>query len=528
MLNKKSYLAEIDGTIETTRYERRQWKEIREASQKIQDVEKRLDADYNSFSPMLQDLWASLYQDTSQFREDEDIPLSQRLNKSIMEKVLAMSEWEEVHAWTKQDVAAAALGGLSLSEKVCELLPQDLKEQMNQVQQTEEKAQQAQERMEDFLNAAYMLEQAAEQKKDAGDESGAEEATKKATAIKRKAKQEEKKKEEAQLKLNQLGHEVSEAVNQGVQAIAGQMRQELQQEAQEQSDTAQAMQQFGLGAGQAQYMDPAKRIKFASALRKNKKLSKIAQIAGRMKSIASHKRKNKTHQPPTEVVDVELGNNLSNVLPSELALFCNPATKMDFLRRYSEGNLMQRKLEGKEKEGRGPIVVCLDSSSSMKQETGNGATREEWSKAITLALFDIARRQGRAFAAVHFANEHKIKSYLFPKPKKAKPEELLDMITLFLRGGTNFERPLQEAVHIIEKSSYNKADIVFITDGESYVSSDFLQSFNELKEKKQFSVITVLLDAWNTETVEQFSDKITKVVSGQDTETIDLIFNDIQ
>ena len=36
----------------------------------------------------------------------------------------------------------------------------------------------------------------------------------------------------------------------------------------------------------------------------------------------------------------------------------------------------------------------------------------------------------------------------------------------FLNGGTNFETPMRKAMSLIEEDGFEKADVVFITDGE--------------------------------------------------------------
>jgi Mg-chelatase subunit ChlD len=61
-------------------------------------------------------------------------------------------------------------------------------------------------------------------------------------------------------------------------------------------------------------------------------------------------------------------------------------------------NLMQFKLEGKEKEGKGPLIVCIDNSGSMAGE------REEWAKGFALGLLTIAKKQKREFCIIHFSD----------------------------------------------------------------------------------------------------------------------------
>jgi len=63
----------------------------------------------------------------------------------------------------------------------------------------------------------------------------------------------------------------------------------------------------------------------------------------------------------------------------------------------------------------------------------------------------------------------------------------------FLGGGTNFERPLREAVWLMNKGDFENADIVFIADGEYELSEEYLHFIFDEQGNRKFSVIGVLL-----------------------------------
>ncbi|MZP31379.1 VWA domain-containing protein, partial [Heliobacterium undosum] len=372
--------------------------------------------------------------------------------------------------------------------------------------------------MESFLNAAKQAQQA-------GDTAKAQEMKKKAQQAKRQAQKASQQAEKSQQQAEELGAKLEALGREAAQSasVIRAMKTAFGEEAAEQAETAQALIQYGLGPGEQKTMPPEKRMELAEILRGSGKLRKVSELAGRMKAMAAKKRRNRTHQPPTEVVDVEMGADLSRILPSELAQLRCPSTRMDFLRRFSEGQLMQRKLEGKETEGKGPIIACVDSSGSMAENMG-GHSREEWSKALCLALFDIARKQRRAFAAILFGSASQIVSFEFPKPKRAKPQDVLDMVTRFLSGGTNFERPLQEALNLLQRSAFKKGDVIFITDGQCSVSNDFLERFQKVKTEKEFHVIGVLIGSDASDgTLSLFSDRLATVVQGSDDEAVNIV-----
>jgi uncharacterized protein with von Willebrand factor type A (vWA) domain len=77
----------------------------------------------------------------------------------------------------------------------------------------------------------------------------------------------------------------------------------------------------------------------------------------------------------------------------------HPILQKDFQRRFFDQELLQYSLRGVEEKGKGPMVVCLDGSSSMAGD------KEIWSKAVTLTLLEIARRQRRLFRSICFSSE---------------------------------------------------------------------------------------------------------------------------
>ena len=65
----------------------------------------------------------------------------------------------------------------------------------------------------------------------------------------------------------------------------------------------------------------------------------------------------------------------------------------------------------------------------------------------------------------------------------------------FLNGGTNFETPMRKAVSLIEENGFEKADVVFITDGECELSGDYAEELVRKQAAFGFTVTGILLDA---------------------------------
>ncbi len=229
------------------------------------------------------------------------------------------------------------------------------------------------------------------------------------------------------------------------------------------------------------------KINLAKQVAQFPKLQKLAKLAGRMKMIAAEKQRQKTDKARSEVNDIEMGNDLSRLLPSELMKLGNDQTTLLFQKSYLERSLLQYKLSGKEAANKGPIVVCIDNSSSM------GGERELWSKSIAMALGTIAKQQKRSFKVVHFsAKVERVDN--FPKGKPFNSENFMNSMIFFSGGGTNFIPPLREALASIkEEKDFKKADVIFITDDCCSIEQGFIQEFNQAKKKYDFSCYGIVI-----------------------------------
>ncbi|AUN19091.1 VWA domain-containing protein [Clostridium botulinum] len=246
------------------------------------------------------------------------------------------------------------------------------------------------------------------------------------------------------------------------------------------------------------------KVEALERIRKSKKLKELSDIIGRFKESALKDQKNKHKDGAVAIKSVRIGNDIIHTLPSEKMLLINETTKKEFYRKFNQKQLLQYELESDKLKAKGPMVICIDMSSSMK------GIKEKWSKAVAIALLEIAQQQKRNFAAILF-NEDATEPIIIEKDKK-EPEKILDIAERFDGGGTLFETPLQKALEVIEQSKFKKADIVFITDGHSYTHPDFINKFNKLKDEKEFKVLSVLIYAGgkigNIESLQLFSDDI--------------------
>jgi uncharacterized protein with von Willebrand factor type A (vWA) domain len=239
----------------------------------------------------------------------------------------------------------------------------------------------------------------------------------------------------------------------------------------------------------------------AAKLKAHPKLQRIAREAGRMRRIAVQKQRAKSEHARSEITSIEQGSDVDRLLPSELGgLSEGGDQEMLFYKRLADRQALQYKLEGKEKEGRGPICALLDTSGSM------AGSPEVLSKAACLGLLDIARREKRTASLTQFDTivQHEI---VF-RGGKINAEELLEALAHFTGGGTNFQPALERAVAIIKTDKgFKKADILLITDGISRTTEKFDEEFIKFKKEWGVTVYTILVGGAN-EVVDKWTDHV--------------------
>lgn len=181
-------------------------------------------------------------------------------------------------------------------------------------------------------------------------------------------------------------------------------------------------------------------------------------------------------------------------------MLSNAVTKPDFYRRFTESQTLQYFPKGKDTAGKGPIILCLDQSGSMKNIKDQAA-------GFSLAIAMIARRQRRDFAYIPFATN--VGEAMVFHRGKISVTDILKIATEFMSGGTNFERPLNASLNVTEKkNSFKNADIIFVTDGDTYLSDEFMTHYLQVKKKLEFQCMGCVLGGSSIQPeLEKFTDQ---------------------
>ncbi len=228
-----------------------------------------------------------------------------------------------------------------------------------------------------------------------------------------------------------------------------------------------AMRSLGAGsmAGRGLRVNaPAKQMH--ERLRKNPKLARVAALAGRLKAEAAKKQATKTQYAREEVTSITVGGDVARLVPSELTYLGDELTELILLRKLTERAALEYELTGTEQATQGPIILAVDESGSMR------GRRDEWAKSVAITLMDIASKQKREFALIHF--DSRVTRVDRPDVRAGLKLEVIEsMVEHFSGGGTDISKAMKCAVDIVAKAKESnaklaKADLVIVSDGEDH------------------------------------------------------------
>jgi uncharacterized protein with von Willebrand factor type A (vWA) domain len=261
-----------------------------------------------------------------------------------------------------------------------------------------------------------------------------------------------------------------------------------------------------IGLGSSSRMSEQTQAALGAALKSSDALKRLGMLAGRMRRIAMAKRRSRTKAAASELSDVTIGSDLARVLPSELLKLTDSVLALDFFRAFMERTLLQYELKGSEREGRGPIVVLIDDSDSM-----DGAP-STFAKAAALALADVALADKRACRLVRFS--HRINGVLDMRAGVDATRSLLAFLSPSVDGGTNFELPLRAAREAIEREpTFERADVVMITDGEATLSQEFLSEWHHRAQLEGLTTYAIHIGARAPKVLHDLTGQVTELRS---------------
>lgn len=431
-------------------------------------------------------------------------PLVRELNKRLRDS----ESYQELRAYTVADELSSALATCSLTGELAEKLPDEVKKKAEAARKAEEDARDSEEAANAARDDATVSDQ---QKVDLHESASDARAAAKAAAV------------ALANSLRTNGRRIAQAVGEATES------------AKEEAETvAAACRSFGSGSGEVSGgLPPQEKFRLAKLVQSSgPAFLKLCKLLGRLTAEAVQKQASKTRHEAGAIADVTLGSDIGNVLDDELVQLLVPGLDSAMMAKLADDAAMQYEVENKEPMAKGDMVILLDESGSMSGQ------REAEAKGVALALAHICAKQKRRFVC-HFFQDSVTHTVEIKPGDERRTDATTGMNVAILKlqeialrgtsGGTNFDRPLAQAIQTVRTGGLDKADVLVITDGECSVSKATLEAVTALKGETGARVFTMLIGVSggsSTAVVGQFSDKVwscDSLLTGAASELFDLI-----
>lgn len=501
--------------VESDSYDRAVYEQLRAASPSLQRLEESGASLLPHFRALLRDLFCALFKYNVVFLKTDNVLPSAAVNREFLTAFHPLGGQGGMKERTGElanllreatvlDEGQAGLATVLLGEGALRVLKSEkplTRRDLLDVWNIEKQEALVQQNIDEAQNAKELAEQAGT----------AEDISQEVTALLEQTAERMASQARAEdTRLRRLAKQLDQDLSRVQQETRNRFLKEAITVAQNLDDATQEAESWGLAVGGGHQSSPGRQIELGKRLAGNDKLKKLAKMVGRMKHQALALRRKNFERTTDEVFEVGIGAELSRLLPHELVSLQHPLLRQDFIRRFVDNELLQYDLRGVEAQGRGPLIVCLDGSSSMQGD------KEVWAKALTLTLLEIARRERRLFRAICFSSADAPLYSVDLNTRvryEADMDKVLELAEYFPGGGTDFEKPLDAALACIRESRFQRSDIVFITDGECRVHADWAERFAVEKNVLGFSLFSILIDIGTNSlgSLTPFSDRITSV-----------------
>ncbi len=224
---------------------------------------------------------------------------------------------------------------------------------------------------------------------------------------------------------------------------------------------------------------------------------------------------------PSEVRGVKRAGLISRMLASEAALIRHPTLRRLWRARFAEQQLFcyedaavltEWRLQPdtsrvalaavrSEPLGRGPMIVCLDTSGSMRGAPENVA------KACVLQALRSAHAAQRACCLLAFGGAGELLEQRLALSSDGL-QALLDLMGQSFDGGTDLQTPLERAITLVRTNDFALADILIVSDGEFGLTPATLALLRACKAELGLRVHGILIGDRETIGLLEVSDQI--------------------
>ena len=237
----------------------------------------------------------------------------------------------------------------------------------------------------------------------------------------------------------------------------------------------------GIGRGATREEEQQAELRFLKSIPAS--LKKLARLIGRAGNDDRIPSGHYLTASKSDIAGITVGDDLSSLLPTEIALLAEPRTQDIFFRKYV-GKRLQVFASASAGSGKpvkrqdGPVVICLDRSSSME------GLPSDIARALTMALTIYAKRRQREVIIVKYGNEEQ--DHFIVKNLRRQRNALIDFLSYGCAGGNNEDTMFGWVFGSLlpREKAFDSADVLCVSDfGWSYVSDGVMDLIRANKAK---------------------------------------------
>ena len=210
---------------------------------------------------------------------------------------------------------------------------------------------------------------------------------------------------------------------------------------------------------------------------------------------------------PGELLGIRHGDRIERMLGSEAAMLLHPLLKKLWRARRAEGRLLsydsqallvdlrpdpgtprRSTLSPPQPEAleRGPIILCIDTSGSMR------GGPETLAKAVALQALRTAHAEQRGCLLIAFGGPGEIVERELAKGRDGLAA-LLDLMGQGFDGGTDVQSPIERAIERVHEQRWASADLLIVSDGEFGCTPAMLARLDDAQNRLGLRVQAVLV-----------------------------------
>jgi uncharacterized protein with von Willebrand factor type A (vWA) domain len=210
---------------------------------------------------------------------------------------------------------------------------------------------------------------------------------------------------------------------------------------------------------------------------------------------------------PGEITGIHFSGRPERMLAAEAVMLRHPVLKKLWRARHAEARLLSWESEAvltdwrvdpqarsahtttpdaPQALERGPLLLCLDTSGSMRGAPENIA------KAVVIAALRVAHEERRGCKLLAFGGPGELIERDLGTDR-AGLQALLDLMGQAFDGGTDIQTPIETAIERVHEARWRSADLLIVSDGEFGCVPHTLQRLDDARERLGLRVQGVLV-----------------------------------